>query len=354
MANELNFYGDPASQSGLTVVANIYDAAGFQVSGDIPCPEGPSSSIYVGNMPAAPAGQYGVRFFQSGVATLLATGFIDWDGANEVTTATLKDETVTLMTGQTQIEMAIAGIPTPLSAGEVNAIMDTALQSYDGPTKAELDLAEANIIANAGGGGGGDATAAAQTAILSAIGNLNDLSAADIYAEFTSGSNEDVFKADVSGLSVDLSPVLTAISALNDITAADVYTQFTSGSNEDVFKADVSGLSVDLSPILTAIGNLNDFNPSLDTVARVTLVDTTTTNTDMRGTDSISVPSASVIASEVRTDLERTGGMLGEIHTIHGLNSLSPMTVTPATRTAGSITQTIAGDGTTTSTVTRQ
>jgi hypothetical protein len=34
------------------------------------------------------------------------------------------------------------------------------------------------------------------------------------------------------------------------------------------------------------ITDLNDFNPATDTVAHVTLVDTTTTNTDMRGTDS--------------------------------------------------------------------
>lgn len=35
-----------------------------------------------------------------------------------------------------------------------------------------------------------------------------------------------------------------------------------------------------------SIDALNDFDPTSDTVARVTLVDTTTTNTDMRGTDS--------------------------------------------------------------------
>lgn len=38
--------------------------------------------------------------------------------------------------------------------------------------------------------------------------------------------------------------------------------------------------------ITTDISNLNDFDPTVDIVARVTLVDTTTTNTDMRGTDS--------------------------------------------------------------------
>ena len=35
-----------------------------------------------------------------------------------------------------------------------------------------------------------------------------------------------------------------------------------------------------------AVATLNDFDPATDVVAHVTLVDTTTTNTDMRGTDS--------------------------------------------------------------------
>jgi hypothetical protein len=37
----------------------------------------------------------------------------------------------------------------------------------------------------------------------------------------------------------------------------------------------------------SSIDALNDFDPVNDSVANVTLVDTTTTNTDMRGTDSV-------------------------------------------------------------------
>jgi hypothetical protein len=44
---------------------------------------------------------------------------------------------------------------------------------------------------------------------------------------------------------------------------------------------------------------------------------------------------------------------LQEIHAIHGLKSGSALTVTPASRAAGAITQSITGDGTTTTTVTR-
>ena len=44
---------------------------------------------------------------------------------------------------------------------------------------------------------------------------------------------------------------------------------------------------------------------------------------------------------------------LQEIHAIHGLKSGSALTVTPSSRSAGAISQSITGDGTTTTTVTR-
>jgi hypothetical protein len=44
---------------------------------------------------------------------------------------------------------------------------------------------------------------------------------------------------------------------------------------------------------------------------------------------------------------------LAEIHKIHGLLEGSPMTVTPTSRVAGDVEQTISGDGETTTTVTR-
>ncbi|MCH2042459.1 MAG: hypothetical protein MK185_17670 [Saccharospirillaceae bacterium] len=84
MANELNFYGDPATDSGLTIVARIYDSAGAQVNSDVPCSEVGSLAIYVGSMPSAPAGQYGVRFFAGSEVSPRATGVIDWDGTQEV------------------------------------------------------------------------------------------------------------------------------------------------------------------------------------------------------------------------------------------------------------------------------
>ncbi len=111
--------------------------------------------------------------------------------------------------------------------------------------------------------------------------------------------------------------------------AATIYTYFTSGTNEDAFKADVSALAT-----ASSITALNNFDPSTDTVvasnmrgtdnaflaasaptnfaalginvsghvSRVVLADTVTTNTDMRGTDSAALASnLSITNSNVNT-----------------------------------------------------
>ena len=82
MANELQFFGNPSNQTGLTVVAKVFDDSGVQVGGDVSCPEIGSTAIYIGNMPAAAAGDYGVRFLQSGL--VLGQGEIVWNGSAEI------------------------------------------------------------------------------------------------------------------------------------------------------------------------------------------------------------------------------------------------------------------------------
>lgn len=122
--------------------------------------------------------------------------------------------------------------------------------------------------------------------------------AATIYAYFTAGSNEDVFKADVSALALEttVDSVGTTVTDTNvrvQSVPQDTYTQFTSGSNEDAFKADVSALatSANLESVAlvtlatnTAVNALNDFDPAVDVVAHVTLVDTTTDVTNQSAT----------------------------------------------------------------------
>lgn len=92
-------------------------------------------------------------------------------------------------------------------------------------------------------------------------------------------------------------------------SAADIYNYFTTGTNEDAFKADVSLLAT-----ASSIANLNDFDPSQDTVANVTLVGTCTTNTDMRGTDN---------ANTVAPD---NAGITANGNAIGALNDFDPTT----------------------------
>ncbi len=59
------------------------------------------------------------------------------------------------------------------------------------------------------------------------------------------------------------------------------------------------------------------------------------------------------VSVAIRTELTPELDEIGEIHAIHGLKSGNALTVTPTSRTAGAISQTIGGDGTTITTVSR-
>ena len=110
--------------------------------------------------------------------------------------------------------------------------------------------------------------------------------ASDIYAYFTTGTNEDAFKADITSLATS-----SAVSALNDFdpasdVVANVSTVSVCTSNTDMRGTDGANTTVPDNAGIgsngTAIAALNDFDPASDVVA---LVSVCTTNTDQRGTD---------------------------------------------------------------------
>lgn len=82
MANELQLYADPENDSGLTVLARVYDQSGTQVGTDVTCTEVGVLAIYRGDMPPSPGGEFVVRFFAG--STLLAQAPIYWDGSAEI------------------------------------------------------------------------------------------------------------------------------------------------------------------------------------------------------------------------------------------------------------------------------
>ena len=114
-------------------------------------------------------------------------------------------------------------------------------------------------------------------------------------ADFTLTAAYDAAKTAAS-----TSDVTTAVSGLSTFDPAT--TEVDIGKVKGVavtsvadFKADVSGLAA-TGEAATAVATLNDFDPATDVVAHVTLVDTTTTNTDMRGTDNAELSGAATAA----------------------------------------------------------
>lgn len=175
------------------------------------------------------------------------------DGANTTApdnasiTAILAD-TNELQTNQGDwVTADVSALATQTSVNTIDTVVDAIKVVTD-----QFNFTVAGQVdANALTGGGGD-------------------DAATIYAHFTSGSNEDAFKADVSALATQASvdTVDTVVDAIkvktdqltftvanqvdsNALTggggddAATIYAHFTSGSNEDAFKADVSALLTD-------------------------------------------------------------------------------------------------------------
>jgi len=92
-------------------------------------------------------------------------------------------------------------------------------------------------------------------ATAASIAALNDVSAADVYAEFTNLGNEDVFKAD--------------LSTLNDISAAEVYNYFATPINAAAFKADVTALASQAS-VNTIDANVDAIKVKTDQMAFTT------------------------------------------------------------------------------------
>lgn len=238
MTNELQFYGSPETDSGLTITAKVYSEAGIQVGTDISCAEIGSEAIYLGDMPTIGAGDYAVRFMNG--STLLGHGCIFWNGSSEIDSRSI----------------------------------DTVIIASQAAIISEVQQSEDDII----------------TALPSS------LSAADVYAEFTSGSNENVFKADVSSLATS-----AQINALNNISTADVWNA-TSRTLTD--KAGFELTATERAAIATAVEQsiLNDGDGQQVLNAIVGAIGNT------------NIDQVALVAA-IRADLERTGGAVDLIET---------------------------------------
>jgi hypothetical protein len=117
---------------------------------------------------------------------------------------------------------------------------------------------------------------------------LNNISAADVYTQFTTGTNEDVFKADVSGLAT-ASALTTVDTEVGQIKAKTNQLTFTVANQVDA-NALTGASDATASNQTTIINHLTDVKgagwTSTDNLAEIT-EDVTGLNGDaMRGTDS--------------------------------------------------------------------
>ena len=161
MANELQYYGDPEAESGLTILARVYDSTGTQTGSDVSCTEVGTLAIYQGDMPSAPLGGYTVRFFDG--TTLLGQGPMEWDGTNEVSVLDVSQSVLGLNdfdASTTDVTLANNSITSSVIASNafnnsafttgfynsINAEIDTALSDYDITTNTDLTLALADIL----------------------------------------------------------------------------------------------------------------------------------------------------------------------------------------------------------------
>jgi hypothetical protein len=165
------------------------------------------------------------------------------------------------------------------NVGDANATINAFVQSTDG-----------QVLDNTNGG--------VQFIAPSSDTNIVSVNGVDV-------TDISDFIADISGIEtkVEADARQVILVAEHDATQSDiaaipdsVYDDTALIAKVDVLDANVDAIKVktdtlvntDLTGIAlsTEIAALNDFDPAIDAVASVTLVDTVTTNTDMRGTDS--------------------------------------------------------------------
>ena len=247
MANELNIQLDPFSNTGLTLIARVYAKDGTEQTGSpVTCSE-VASALYTGDFALASISDdsYSVRFETNTPNELFGTGRLFVRNGSEVTQEGFFNSTLDEVTTDTASRDA--------SKADV-----TGLSTFDPATDA---VANVTLVDTCTTNTDMRGTDGANTTTPPTVAEIDaELTGTHGTGSWESGSGGD--------------------------DASTIYTYFTDGMREDAFKADVSGLST--------------FDASSDTVANVTTVQTTVSNTDMRGTDS--VPTNPLLDDDARLD----------------------------------------------------
>lgn len=207
----------------------------------------------------------------SGVADFKATGFSTFDASTDTVTTDAASRTAS--------QADVSSLATASALTTVDTEVGQIKAKTDQLTFTVSNQVDANALT-----GGSDATASNQTTI---INHLTDVKGAG----WTSTDNLAEITEDVTGLNGAAMRGTDGANTSTPPSPADIYSEFTSGSNEDAFKADVSGLAT-ASALSTVDGKID----TLDTVADSILADT--------GTDGV-VLSTATLESIADTILKR-------------------------------------------------
>jgi hypothetical protein len=225
--------------------------------------------------------------------TTIATVTRDWTTAPDATSV---------------FSVHAADVVTLLEAGTATAGANSTI-TLDATASTTVNIYKSNFIAITGGAGVGQTrliTAYSAGRVATVIPNwVTNPAAGSVYQIIPSGQvNIGEWLGETVSLSANNQPDVN-VDEWNDTLVA-------TGVPDAAGTAAALHVTTD-----AAIAALNDFNPAIDTVARVTLCDTTTTNTDMRGTDgaNTTVPDAAGTAPTATEIWELAGQIDGKTPT---------------------------------------
>lgn len=323
MANELNIQLDPFSDSGLTLIAKGFNSDGTQLGSNITMTEVGSRAYYTASfsLVSVADGAYLISFETA--TDFYGQGVLYVKNGDELDLSDVETETLA------------AGRETNI-VSEVNA-NETKIDLIE--TKAQADARQSSLI-------GEHNDTQADIAALNDFNPATD-TVANVTLVATTATNADMRGTDgantIAPDNAGITQIQTDISSLNDITASDVYTEFTSGANEDAFKADVSLLATEAN----ATTNRNDIIAevdasevkidAIDSNVDSILVDTSTTIPSLiNALNDLSEAQVKAQADQALTDYDSpTKAELDSVETailgaINGLNNLTQQEVAEA------------------------
>lgn len=243
----------------------------------------------------------------SSIADFKATGFSTFDASSDTVTTDAASRTAS--------QADVSSLATASALSTVDTEVGQIKAKTDQLTFTVSNQVDANALS-----GVSDATAANQSTIIS---HLTDVKGAG----WTSSDNLAEITEDVTGLNGDAMRGTDGANTSTPPTAAAIYSEFTSGSNEDAFKADVSGLAT-ASALATVDSNVDAILVDTGTTIPATLstmdgkIDTIDTVADSilsdTGTDGVAISTSTLqgIADEIlKRDVDNVEATANE-HTL--------------------------------------